>query len=103
MWFLKNQKCTEIENRLWYRKHYLPWSKNMVNCSTQNQRICIIRNFSSKNQVMETRVVHVAFAKNTLQMLASLIFNEFVKGFYIYVFMCMCMYMYVCMYIYIYM
>ena len=34
---------------------YLPWSKNLVNYFTRNKRICIIGNFPSKNQVMETR------------------------------------------------
>ena len=33
----------------------LPWSKNTINYSRRNKRIYIIRNFPSKNQVMETR------------------------------------------------
>ena len=50
MWFLQNQNCT-----LWYRNHYLPQSKNLVNYSRRNKRICIIRNIPSKNQVMKTK------------------------------------------------
>ena len=49
------QVTDELCLKVMYRNHYPPWSKNLVNYSRRNNRICIIRNIPSKNKVMETK------------------------------------------------